>query len=114
MQTERDKALLRATPAQVSPTPNPINFNEQFVTYHMPTPKQAPNAPQVSQDVTIPDEMRDDVPMKDQAPVRRSVRLQQQTSYGPAAISQEEALYHVCGLGYTNAPLYTVPTALEN
>ena len=30
----------------------------------------------------------------------------------PACISQE-ALYHIVGIGYTNAPIYTIPTKLK-
>ena len=43
-------------------------------------------------------------------PIRTSLRT---TSLRrPACISQE-ALYHIVGIGYTNAPIYTIPTKLK-
>jgi hypothetical protein len=60
--------------------------------------------------IVEPDDERDEIPTKRPAsPPRRSTRLI--SSRTPGSISRQ-ALYHVIGLGFTNAPANTVPTLL--
>ena len=74
----------------------------KLVTHTVPTPKGHSPVPIISQEDHIPCQQP-----------RRSPRLNKNTalSHGPAAISQE-AVYHICGIGYTNAPDFTVPRHL--
>ena len=111
--------LPTVTPSK-SPTIEPTSMQElePLVTYHMPTPKSTHNkTPLVSQDeYDTTDDCRDDTPTPRDAttPTRRSTRILQRTQQlGPASISPD-ALYHVAGLGYTDAPLWSVPTKLED
>ncbi len=88
----------------------PTAFQESLISYHVPTPKGAPDHGSFMP-ITQDDEDITNMPMPQP---RRSQRLQATPKFqnvGPANISQE-ALYHVAGLGYTNAPLYSVPTSL--
>ena len=90
----------------------PSTFQDAFVSYHVPTPKGTPrdqsSVPFISQD-----DNHNFIDPPGPVP-RRSKRLQTTTPFkniGPANISQE-ALFHVSGLGYTNAPLWSVPDCL--
>jgi hypothetical protein len=60
--------------------------------------------------IVEPDDEQDEIPtMRPASPPRRSTRLI--SSRTPCSISRQ-ALYHIIGLGFTNAPANTVPTSL--
>ena len=108
-QTARDTQLLKlhATQEQLtSKVPIILPTASPFISYHHPSPKGGPAAiPTITQD----DEDSDHEP---QQPYKRTPLPHFQRPPSPAAISRE-ALYHIVGVGYTNAPLITIPRTLE-
>ena len=97
---------------EIEPQSVPISpvagLHHNFMSYNVPTPKTRPSIPIISQD----EDDIDEDSMQEETP-RRSARIAGlMPGAGPAAISQE-ALYHVCGQGYFEAPSITVPRVLE-
>ena len=73
-------------------------------------PTTTANYPAAALPIVEPDDERDEVPTERAAtPPRRSTRII--TNRTPCNISRQ-ALYHVIGLGFTNAPHITVPRCL--
>jgi len=104
-----------ASPSHIQATA-PTAPHIQIHALH-PTPAGKPNKPtactkQQSYSLRIvePDDDRDEMPTtRSSTRPRRSTRLI--TNQTPCNISRQ-ALYHIIGLGFTNAPAYTVPNLL--